>query len=119
MILLYVSSPAASAAFYARLLGHEPVEQSPTFAMLALNSATMLGLWGVEGVAPKAATTPGANELAIVCHSRADVDDTCATWRAAGIPIALTPTQLDFGYTCVGLDPDGHRLRLFCPEENG
>ena len=34
-ILLYVDSPAASAGFYADLLGHTPVEASPTFAMFA------------------------------------------------------------------------------------
>ena len=37
-IILYVESPAASAAFYAELLGRPPVEASPTFAMFALTS---------------------------------------------------------------------------------
>lgn len=35
-ILLHVDSPAESARFYAGLLGREPLEQSPTFAMFAL-----------------------------------------------------------------------------------
>ena len=29
-----------------------------------------------------------------------------------GFPIALEPTTLDFGYTFVATDPDGHRLRV-------
>jgi len=47
-ILLYVESPAASAAFYADLLGRPPVEASPTFAMFGLASGVMLGLWGAS-----------------------------------------------------------------------
>ena len=47
-ILLHVDSPAASARFYADLLGSEPLEQSPTFAMFALPSGLRLGLWSVS-----------------------------------------------------------------------
>ncbi len=44
-IILYVSNPTTSAAFYERMLGQPPVEASPTFAMFALKSGVMLGLW--------------------------------------------------------------------------
>ena len=44
-VLLYVENPSASAGFYAGLLGRDPVEVSPTFAMFALQSGTRLGLW--------------------------------------------------------------------------
>ena len=43
-VLLYVDSPARSAALYSDLLGAEPVEQSPTFAMFA-SGGVLLGLW--------------------------------------------------------------------------
>ncbi len=33
--ILYVESAAASAAFYADLLGHAPIQASPTFALFA------------------------------------------------------------------------------------
>lgn len=36
LVILYVDSPAASAAFYAGLLGQQPVEASATFAMFML-----------------------------------------------------------------------------------
>ena len=36
LVILDVDSPAASAHFYRRLLGVEPVEQSPTFAIFPL-----------------------------------------------------------------------------------
>jgi catechol 2,3-dioxygenase-like lactoylglutathione lyase family enzyme len=56
-VILYVRDAAASAAFYADLLGKPPVEASPTFAMFALASGVMLGLWGADGVLPPATPT--------------------------------------------------------------
>ena len=44
-IIPYVKNPAQSAAFYAGLLGRPPVDSSPNFAMFALSSGVMLGLW--------------------------------------------------------------------------
>ena len=110
-ILLYVANPAASAAFYAALLGHAPVESSPTFAMFRLGSGMMLGLWQREGVAP-AATAPGGGELAFAV---ADVDAVHADWSARGLPILQPPTDMDFGRTFTAADPDGHRLRVLKP----
>lgn len=43
--ILFVNDPQASARFYADLLGEAPIEASPTFAMFALDSGVMLGLW--------------------------------------------------------------------------
>ena len=59
-ILLYVDSPTASATFYTELLGHPPVEASPTFVMFALSSGVMLGLWSRHTVEP--AATAGVEE---------------------------------------------------------
>ena len=114
-LLLYVDSPKASAAFYADLLGLQPVEQSPTFAMFALPSGVMLGLWSKHTVEPAAAASAGATELGFPVKDPANVDKTFADWGARGIRIAQAPVNLDFGRTFVGLDPDGHRLRVFAP----
>ena len=115
-ILLYVDSPAASAGFYADLLGKPPVESSATFAMFALESGVMLGLWSRRTVAPAATASPGAGELAFALSDNAAVDRTFADWHARGLTIAQEPTDLDFGHTFVALDPDGHRLRVFAPK---
>jgi hypothetical protein len=48
-------------------------------------------------------------------ESNAAVDATFADWSGRGLPIAQKPTGMDFGYTFVALDPDGHRLRVFAP----
>lgn len=114
-VLLYVADPVASAAFYADLLEHPPVEASPTFAMFKLDSGTMLGLWSRRTVEPAAVALPGAAEIAIAVGGDAEVDRLHAAWRGRGLTIAQAPTAMDFGHTFVALDPDGHRLRVFAP----
>ncbi len=113
-VLLYVKNPGASAAFYTGLLGKPPVEASPTFAMFALESGVMLGLWAADTVLP-AATSVGGGEIAFAVDGRGTVDTRHAEWAALGLPVVQAPTDLDFGYTFVALDPDGHRLRVFAP----
>ncbi len=112
LVILYVDNPAASAAFYADLLGQAPAEQSPTFATFPLPSGIGLGLWSRHTVEPAAAAAGGGTEIAFMA---ADVDAVHAEWSAKGVPVAQPPTELDFGRTFVALDPDGHRLRVFWP----
>ena len=119
-ILLYVSSPIESAAFYTRLMGCEAIEASPTFAMFALESGVMLGLWARHTVEPAVACgTHNANhELAFAQPDLASVDRLHAEWLALGLPIIQSPTRMDFGYTFTAIDPDGHRLRVFAPHRD-
>ncbi len=112
LVNLLVGDPATSAAFYRDLLGLEPAEQSPTFAMFALPSGIGVGLWSSATTAPPPSAAPGAAEL---CFVDADVDRVHAAWAARGVRIAQAPTDMDFGRTFVALDPDGHRLRVFHP----
>jgi len=115
-ILLYVEDVAASVAFYAKIFGRPAVESSPSFAMIPAAPGVMLGLWRRDGVAP-AAGVPGGGEMAITAESEAAVAVTIARWQTFGARVAQPPTQMDFGFTAVALDPDGHRLRVFCPAE--
>ena len=115
-ILLYVENVAASEAFYAKVFDRPAVESSPTFAMIAAAPRIMLGLWRRDGVAP-AAGAPGGGEIAIAADSEAEVAVTVARWQALGARVAQPPMQMDFGFTAVALDPDGHRLRVFVPVE--
>ena len=114
-VLRYVNDPAASARFYSSLLALPVVEQSATFAMLPLNEGVMLGLWNRDGVEPKAGSETGGSEIAFTVEDRGAVDAQYADWKARGIKIAQSPTEMDFGYTFVALDPDGHRVRVFVP----
>lgn len=114
-ILLYVDSPTASAAFYSELLGHPPIESSPTFAMFALSSGVMLGLWSRHTVEPSATARGGGSELAFTVADAGAVHAMHTAWSQRGLTIAQKPTDMDFGHTFVALDPDGHRLRVFAP----
>jgi catechol 2,3-dioxygenase-like lactoylglutathione lyase family enzyme len=114
-VILYVDNPPASAAFYARLLGHRVIESSPTFAMLPLREGTLLGLWSKHTVAPAAEAAGGGAEVAFTVEAPAEVDATHARWQAQGLLILQPPTVMDFGRTFVALDPDRHRLRVFAP----
>ncbi len=116
-ILLYVTSPEASARFYAQLLGRDPVEASPTFVMFVLPSGLGLGLWGKGGVQPAPAASGGGCEIGFKVNGAAAVDAAHAEWRAKGAAIALPPTDLDFGRSFVAVDPDGHRLRVYALAE--
>lgn len=112
LVILYVNSPTASAAFYADLLRQEPAQASPTFAMFALPSGIGLGLWSSHTVEPAAAAAGGGAEIAFTAD---DIDAVHTDWSARGLTIAQMPTEMDFGRTFVALDPDGHRLRVFAP----
>jgi predicted enzyme related to lactoylglutathione lyase len=114
-VLLYVDNPPSSAMFYADLLGKQPVESSPTFAMFALGSGVMLGLWSRETVEPAVTSAAGSGELAIAVVDRDAVETMHTDWTRRGLKIAQEPTDMDFGRTFVALDPDGHRVRVFAP----
>ncbi len=113
-ILVYVDDVARSEGFYESILGRFAIQSSPTFAMLPAAPHLMLGLWRRDGVKP-AAMASGGGEIAFTAADEAEVDARFAQWRALDVPIAQTPTRMDFGYTFVGLDPDGQRLRVFAP----
>src|SRR5258707_7841671 len=88
LVILYVDSPPASAAFYADLLGRQPLEASPTFAMFALPGGGKLGLWSRHTVEPAAAGAGGGGEIAFVVGDRAEIDVVHADWQGRGPAIA-------------------------------
>jgi predicted enzyme related to lactoylglutathione lyase len=44
-----------------------------------------------------------------------EVEALCADRRRKGAAILQEPVSMDFGRTFLAADPDGHRLRVFCP----
>lgn len=114
-LLLHVQDHAASAAFYAALLGIPILEQKPGFAMLPLRDGVMLGLWSRETVEPASTGRSGASEVAFAVADAIAVDTMYTDWKRRGLEIIQAPTRMSFGATFVALDPDGHRLRVFAP----
>ena len=118
MIVLYVTNPTASATFYQNLLGYAPVEASPTFVMFALKSGFMLGLWAKHTVEPIPTSDNGSSELVFAIENQQTVDQVSKEWKKRGLKIIQSPTTMDFGYTFVAVDLDGHRLRVFSPVQS-
>jgi predicted enzyme related to lactoylglutathione lyase len=116
--ILYVDQPQASGAFYSALFGREPVESSPTFVLFVLENGFKLGLWSRHTVEPAAAATGGGAELVLALESSEAVDAAHADWAGRGLKILQAPTEMDFGRTFVALDPDNHRLRVYCLAED-
>ena len=115
-ILAYVADVPKSAALYAKVLGSEPVENSPNFAMFMQPSGPMIGLWARHDVAPPA-TAPGGMEILFSVKTKPELEALLKDWSALGLKIVQQPTQMDFGYTFTAADPDGHRLRAYMPSE--
>ena len=114
-IILYVEDAATSAAFYSDLLGKAPIESSPAFAMFVLANGLKLGVWSRHTVEPIATATGGGCELLFTLDTESAVDTLHADWLRRGLKIAQAPIRMEFGYTFVALDPDGHRLRVYAP----
>jgi catechol 2,3-dioxygenase-like lactoylglutathione lyase family enzyme len=114
-VILYVKDPEASARFYTDLFGVEPVESSPFFVMFSLPSGMRLGLWAKHTVEPMVKKDSGGAELIFSEKNDIDVADRYDQWSRRGLVIEQEPVTMEFGRTFVALDPDGHRLRVYCP----
>ncbi|HEU0166112.1 MAG TPA: VOC family protein [Thermomicrobiales bacterium] len=115
MFMLYVSDMDASVALYHGVLGIEPDRPTPAFASFLLSSGLRFDLVLGTAVDPAPTAGGGAIETCFLVDSRGDVERVHDLWRARGLPIALAPQDKPFGYTLVGVDPDGHRLRVIGP----
>ena len=111
-LILYVQDVDTSARFYASLLGVAPLETFPDFTLFALQPDFSLGLQAREGIFPPAQTQVGGTEVCMSGATDADVDRLYQAWVTQGVTIVAEPTRLEFGYTFVAQDPDGHRLRV-------
>jgi predicted enzyme related to lactoylglutathione lyase len=114
-VLLYVADPQASAEFYTRLLDREPRDASPNFVMFELKPGLMLGLWARRDVEPAPHGQADTGELAMAVGTNEEVEALSADWNGKGAKILQEPVTMDFGRTFLAADPDGHRLRVFCP----
>ena len=111
-LLLAVKDPRRSAAIYDQLLGVKPVENSPTFVLYVLPTGFKVGLWAADGMKPVPRPAGGV-ELSFSLPDEAAVRATYAAWTKLGLAVVQEPTHMDFGFTFVVADSDGHRLRPF------
>lgn len=111
-LLLAVRDPLSSAELYTRLLGREPVEKAPSFVLYVLPTGLKIGLWLADEMEPKP-NAAGGIEISFTEDSRDAVRATFEEWSRLGLKVLQAPTEMDFGFTCVLEDADGHRLRPF------
>lgn len=111
-LILYVNDVALSTKFYADILKQQPLETYQDFSVFALNDTFILGLQSKHAIDPKPQPHTGGVELCLSDVVEEQVDAIYQEWLAKDIKFALEPTRLEFGYTFVALDPDGHRLRV-------
>ncbi|WP_394246951.1 VOC family protein [Vibrio profundi] len=113
-IELYVEDIECSRAFYSTLFNCDALVLSPTFMSFNLTSCFTLQLKQREQVIPVANTLGGGTELSLAVESRTELNKVYKEWQAKGVEFLQEPTELVFGMTFVGLDPDNHRIRVFC-----
>ena len=111
-ILLSVTSPLASAPLYEGVFGVPPVQRTATFVLFVLPGGLKVGLWSTADTQPTPRPAGGV-ELSFTVADRASVVATFEAWQRLGLTVVQEPTDMDFGFTCVLADPDGHRLRPF------
>lgn len=111
-LLLAVRDPLKSAELYTKLLGREPVEKAPTFVLYVLPGGLKIGLWLADEMEPKP-NAAGGVEISFSEDSKDAVRATFEEWTKLGLKVLQAPTDMDFGFTFVVEDPDGHRLRPF------
>ena len=116
-LLLAVRDPLNSAELYTRLLGREPVERAPTFVLYVLPGGLKIGLWLADDMEPRP-NAAGGIEISFSEDSKDAVRATFEEWTKLGLKVLKAPTDMDFGFTFVVEDPDGHRLRPFVRAEN-
>ncbi|SFJ91635.1 Catechol 2,3-dioxygenase [Pseudovibrio ascidiaceicola] len=111
-VILYVDNVEKSTEFYTDVLQSGPIERFREFSLFSLGEDVTLGLQSAQGIDPKPEPSFGGFELSLSDVSREEVDQVYTLWKEKGIPILMEPVDLDFGYTFVATDPDGHRLRV-------
>lgn len=111
-LILYVSDVDISTEFYRKILKAEPLQRFEDFTVFSLSDQFVLGLQAKDAIDPKAQDQFGGFELCLGDVTKETVDAMYAQFVKDQVSILMAPCTLDFGYTFVALDPDGHRLRV-------
>ncbi|WP_414502547.1 VOC family protein [Zymobacter sp. IVIA_5232.4 C2] len=113
MTILFVENPIKSLAFYSSLFTVRQHEVHPSFVLLVFENGFQLALWSRFTAEPLVTAPAGGCEVMFTVASKDALEALYLEWGVThGVTIYQKPTLLDFGYTFVALDPDGHRLRV-------
>jgi len=114
LLILYVSDTEASANFYQKVLNKKPVEAGPRFYVFDIGGeAFKLCLWSKADVLPPVDKHESCcHELTLTCASSEEIEQNHQNWLVAQGKVLKEPHLLHFGYSFVGVDLDGHRIRF-------
>jgi uncharacterized glyoxalase superfamily protein PhnB len=116
-VLFYVSDIAKSSAFYIDLFDRKPAVSSPFYAMFKLDSGFEFAIYDRKKLQPPAAAMSASAELGFTVADSDKLNELHEQWIKKGIPIIMAPMKMYFGgIHFMGLDPDGHRLRVATPD---
>jgi predicted enzyme related to lactoylglutathione lyase len=89
------------------------------FALFASESGAKFGVWAKDDVSPTCKEVEaGSMEVVLEVGNVITLQINHTKWRELGVDIIQEPAQMDFGTSFTALDPDGHRLRVFCYEKS-
>lgn len=111
-IIIYVDNVSLSTEFYKKILKSSPLETYEEFSVFSLGADFILGIQAKAGIDPKPQPQFGGFEICMSDVTKSEVDVVYQEWKKLGVAFELEPTNLEFGYTFVAVDPDGHRLRV-------
>jgi predicted enzyme related to lactoylglutathione lyase len=112
MVTLFCREVAETKNFYINNLGLTEIREmtSPTFATLMTDGGSLIGLQDVKTSLGGQTSTHGEVELGLEVE---DVDATYRRWKADNSEVTSPPTDLPFGRTFQGKDPEGHLIRVY------
>ncbi|MFD2176515.1 VOC family protein [Veronia pacifica] len=112
-LVLYVSNLSTSVLFYRNILACEEQALSPTFVSFPISPSFNIELKEIENGDERRILT--LSELSLKVSDVASLKRMLKRWLAAGGELTQPITQAVYGSTFVIADPDGHRIRLWCP----
>ena len=116
-VLFYVVDIAKSSKFYSELFDLKPTVASPFYVMFKLDNGFEFAIYDRNKLQPPAAAMSASAELCFLVADRAALDALHEQWVQKGIEIIMPPAKMYFGGVhFMGLDPDGHRLRVGTPD---
>ena len=116
-VIFYVDDIARSLKFYSELFNLKPSISSPFYVMFKLDNSFEIAIYDRKKLQPQAGAMSSSVELCFVVADRAALDELHEQWVQKGIEIIMPPTKMYFGGVhFMGLDPDGHRLRVGTPD---
>ena len=105
-IAKFTDNVAEMAAFYRRLLGSEPVAESPDMAIFMVGG-TKIFIHKTYEHGPE--DLPPEDHIAFAVD---DVDATCAQLQSQGLALEVSPREFYWGRSAYLRDPDGQLIEI-------